>query len=137
MTIQLKPELEALICQNVLRGPYRILGNLAPHVRLAAVLAMNTGLRISEILGMQWTGVNFGERTLTISRSIVGRHEGETKTMASAGVLPLHEMLVQELRAWRGANGCRSRCAPIAPSKFLIGCLDWLLRPQSHLRVEM
>ncbi|HCT61188.1 MAG TPA: site-specific integrase [Acidobacterium sp.] len=88
---------------------YQILANLAPHVRLMAVLAMNTGLRISEILGMRWTDANFEERTLTISRSIVGRHEGETKTMASADVLPLHEMLVQELRAWQaredGVNG--------------------------------
>jgi len=80
---------------------YVILANLAPHVRLMAVLAMNTGLRISEILGLRWTDMNLEQRTLTIERSIVGRYEGETKTMASADVLPLHDMLVQELQGWK------------------------------------
>lgn len=80
---------------------YGILANLAPHVRLMAILAMNTGLRISEILGLRWTDVDFEQRTLTIERSVVGKYEGETKTMASADVLPLHEVLVQELQAWK------------------------------------
>ncbi len=88
---------------------YAILSHLAPHVRLMAVLAMNTGMRISEILGLQWKDIEFEQRTLTIERSVVGKYEDETKTLASASVLPLHEMLIQELRAWqareRDVNG--------------------------------
>jgi integrase len=80
---------------------YVVLSHLAPHVRLMAVLAMNTGMRISEILGLQWGDVDFERRTLTIERSVVGKYEGETKTIASADVLPLHEVLVQELQAWK------------------------------------
>jgi integrase len=45
---------------------YVVLSHLAPHVRLMAVLAMNTGMRISEILGLQWGDVDFERRTLTI-----------------------------------------------------------------------
>ena len=88
---------------------YAIFSHLAPHVRLMAVLAMNTGMRISEILGLQWKDIEFEQRTLTIERSVVGKYEDETKTLASASVLPLHEMLIQELRAWqareRDVNG--------------------------------
>ncbi len=80
---------------------YIVISRLAPHVRLMAVLAMNTGLRISEILGLRWEDVDFMQRTLTIQRSVVGKYEGETKTLASADVLPLHEMLVQELQGWK------------------------------------
>jgi integrase len=40
--------------------------HLAPHVRVMAVLAMNTGMRISEILGLQWADIDFEQGTLTI-----------------------------------------------------------------------
>ena len=80
---------------------YTILSHLAPHVRLMAILAMNTGMRISEILGLRWTDIDFERATLTIERSVVGKYEDETKTLASASVLPLHDLLIQELRAWQ------------------------------------
>jgi len=38
-----------------------------------AVIAMNTGMRISEILGLQWKDMDFEQATLTIQRSVVGR----------------------------------------------------------------
>jgi integrase len=80
---------------------YAILSHLAPHPRLMAVIAMNTGMRISEILGLQWKDIDFEQATLTIQRSVVGRFEDETKTLASASVLPLHGMLIEELQAWQ------------------------------------
>jgi integrase len=80
---------------------YTILSHLAPHVRLMVVLAMNTGMRISEILGLRWTDIDFEQATLAIERSVVGKYEDETKTLASASVLPLHDLLIQELRAWQ------------------------------------
>lgn len=81
---------------------YAVLSHLAPHVRVMVVLAMNTGMRVSEILGLKWTDIDFEQATLTIERSVVGRYEDETKTLASASILPLHELLIQELRAWQG-----------------------------------
>lgn len=80
---------------------YVVLSHLAPHVRLMAILAMNAGMRISEILGLRWEDVDFAQATLTIQRSVVGKYDDETKTLASAAVLPLHEMLIQELQAWK------------------------------------
>jgi hypothetical protein len=49
-------------------------------------------------------GREFCSTTLTIQRSSVGKYEGETKTLASAGVLPLHNVLVQELEAWKATK---------------------------------
>jgi integrase len=83
---------------------YVILSHLAPHVRVMAVLAMNTGMRISEILGLRWKDIDFEQATLTIERSVVGKYEDETKNLASASVLPLHELLIQELRAWQARD---------------------------------
>jgi integrase len=80
---------------------YVILSHLAPYVRIMAVLAMKTGMRISEILGLRWQDLDFVQATLTIKRSVVGKYEDETKTLASASVLPLHEMLIQELQGWK------------------------------------
>jgi integrase len=79
---------------------FTILSNLAPHARVMAVLAMNTGMRISEILGLKWADIDLGQATLTIERSVVGKYEDETKTQASASILPLHETLIVELTAW-------------------------------------
>jgi integrase len=80
---------------------HAILSCLAPHVRLMAVLAMNTGMRISEILGLKWIDIDLDQGTVTIERSVVGKYEGETKTLASTSMLPLHQMLINELNAWR------------------------------------
>lgn len=89
------------ICLVTPEQYYEILSHLAPHVRLMVILAMNTGLRISEILGLKWTDIDFAHATLSIERSVVGKYEGETKTLSSASMLPLHEALIQELRAWQ------------------------------------
>ncbi|MGC1362923.1 MAG: site-specific integrase [Silvibacterium sp.] len=89
------------ICLVTPEQYYKILSHLAPHVRLMVILAMNTGLRISEILGLKWTDIDFARATLSIERSVVGKYEGETKTLSSASLLPLHEALIQELRAWQ------------------------------------
>ena len=51
--------------------------------------------------GLQWKDIDFEQATLTIQRSVVGRFEDETKTLASASVLPLHGMLIGELHAWQ------------------------------------
>jgi integrase len=80
---------------------YAVLSELAAHVRLMAILAMNMGMRISEILGLKWTDINFEDATLTIERSVVGKHEDETKNLNSASVLPLHKIVMQEVCAWQ------------------------------------
>ena len=77
---------------------------LPGHVRMIVILAMSLGLRVSEILGLRWTDIDFDAKTVAIRRSVVNRNVEETKTAASAQVLPLHDDLARELKAWKDSR---------------------------------
>ncbi len=63
----------------------------------AVVLALNTGLRHSEICGLQWQQIDFGQRTLTVGRS---------KTAAGSGrLIPLNATAFDALARWAGRSG--------------------------------
>jgi integrase len=64
-------------------------------------LAMSTGLRASEFLGIKWEDIDFDQMVLMVKRSVVGRHEDATKTEASEAAVPLHPNLADVLREWR------------------------------------
>ena len=58
----------------------------------AVVLALNTSMRHSEILGLRWSQIDFAQRTLTVGRS---------KTAAGAGrLIPLNASAFQVLIRW-------------------------------------
>lgn len=73
----------------------------APHVQTMVQIAMCTGLRVSEILGLRWSDFDFEEFTVHVQRSVVGKHQDSPKTEASEEVLPLHEALVDQIAYWR------------------------------------
>ena len=77
---------------------------LPGHVRMIVILAMSLGLRVSEILGLRWSDIDFDRKTIAIRRSVVNRNIEETKTAASAQVLPLHDDLAEELKAWKNGK---------------------------------
>jgi integrase len=79
----------------------QILTIVPPHVGMMVQLAMNLGLRASEILGLRWDDIDLDKGILNINRSVVGMHADTTKTAASNDDLPLHDKLVAALRAWR------------------------------------
>jgi integrase len=64
-----------------------------------------TGLRRSEILGLQWPDIDFKTGTLTVRRSLVrvkgGYKFGEPKTKKSRRTIPLPEQVIQKLKAWK------------------------------------
>ncbi len=45
----------------------------APHLHLAVVMALHTGLRKGEILGLRWADVNFANRQILIQKTKGGR----------------------------------------------------------------
>ena len=58
------------------------------------MLALNTGLRASEIRGLKWERVDFLGKTLTV---------GKSKTLAGAGrIIPLNPRVLTVLTHWRG-----------------------------------
>lgn len=75
--------------------------DLALHVRVMVHIAATTGLRISEILGLQWGNICVGERRIEVVRSVVGRHEDATKTEWSESTVMIPDYLAEILEAWR------------------------------------
>jgi integrase len=73
--------------------------------RTLIAVAMYTGLRRSEIRGLQWGDVQFDPKTkqgtVSINRTFWGDSEGETKTENSKAAIPLIPQLWEELEAYR------------------------------------
>ena len=51
----------------------RLLEAASPHLRPIIVVALNTGMRRGEILGLNWENVSFGNRVITVEQSKSGR----------------------------------------------------------------
>lgn len=69
-------------------------------------LALITGMRPEEYLGLNWSDVNFEARTVTVRRALVwvrrnGFKFGEPKTPKSRRVIPIPEGLIAKLRSHR------------------------------------
>jgi integrase len=60
-----------------------------------------TALRASEMLALRWTDVLWNEGRIRISKRWANGKDGETKTEASDGYVPLHPILSAHLRSWR------------------------------------
>ena len=92
----------------------------AGHRLFAALwLLANTGLRRSELLGLQWDDVDLAQATISVNRGLVSVgyevHESRGKTTNSRRLIDLDATTVRVLSAWkawqaseRGAVGIES-----------------------------
>jgi integrase len=76
-----------------------LLGYLTEPYRTMALVLACLGLRISELLGLQWGDINWLERQLKLKRAVVKQMIDEVKSIHSAKPLPLDALLVDVLRA--------------------------------------
>jgi integrase len=60
-----------------------------------------TALRASEILALRWMDLLWNEGRIRVSKRWAKGADGETKTEASDGYVPLHPILAAHLRSWR------------------------------------
>ena len=103
------------------------------QLHLPAVLAVSTGMRRGEILGLWWQDIDFAAGTLTVARSLTWTKERgcftkEPKTDSSRRTVVLLGFALEELRAAKEAAGplaapgsyvcCRADGSPIRPSNF-------------------
>lgn len=78
-----------------------ILNLLSNPLHFALVLAAAaTALRSSEILSLRWSDILWNEGRIRISKRWAKGADGDTKTAASDGYVPLHSVLAEHLKDW-------------------------------------
>jgi site-specific recombinase XerD len=80
---------------------HRLFGELALRERAMIVCDALTGMRRSELMGLQWHDLDFIGRRINIVRSVVDQAIGKCKTEASRKPVVMDEHIVQALIAWR------------------------------------
>ena len=86
--------------------PETVSGRYNRHaVRVMIYLALNSGCRLGELLGMSWKQVNFAQRTISITQSLSqagGRWLIEdVKTRSSFRKIDIPDSMMQMLRQWK------------------------------------
>ena len=81
---------------------FNILKSLKSNLHHTLVLTCAaTALRSSEILALRWTDILWLEERIRVSKRWANGKDGETKTEASDGYVPLHPILANHLQQWR------------------------------------
>jgi len=75
--------------------------SLGIRERTLVLLAVSTGLRQSELFGLKWGDVDFAQKTMNVTRSIVYGVVGPCKTEASQKPVPVHPTVLKTLSEWR------------------------------------
>jgi len=78
-----------------------LLSKLSVRERTVALLDAATGLRVSELLALRWSDVDFEKLELNVTRAIWHQVVGECKTEASAKPVPMDEYMAEDLMSWR------------------------------------
>jgi integrase len=82
-----------------------LLPQLAEPYRTMVLVAACLGLRVSEIIGLQWDDFNWEDLTLLVKRSVVHGRVGDTKTEASQLPLPVDPRLARILQEhWKRSS---------------------------------
>jgi integrase len=63
-----------------------------------------TALRASEIVSLRWSDILWSDGQIRISKRWAKGEDGETKTAASNGYVPMHPELAQYLKEWRALS---------------------------------
>lgn len=78
-----------------------LMAELPEPCRTMVMVAALTGLRVSEILGLQWQDVDLEKRIVHLRRGVVNQAVTQLKTAGSKRPLPIPEELVEALTNWK------------------------------------
>lgn len=90
--------------------------SLPARERVLVLLVGSTGLRRGELIGLRWHDIDLEWRQANVTRSVWRNVEGESKTEASRKPVPLHPLLVEELKQWKLTTLYRSDADFVFPS---------------------
>jgi integrase len=68
---------------------------------LLGMICATAGLRIGEVLGLKWEDIDFVQKTANVLRSFVDGSVGRCKTEVSRQPVPLDDIVLEGIRAWR------------------------------------
>jgi integrase len=80
---------------------FAVLKLLPEPYHTMVIVAQCLGLRVSEILALQWQDIHFDELTMRVTRAVVDGVVDEVKTEYSEDDLPLDPDLATALRHWK------------------------------------
>jgi integrase len=72
-----------------------------PH-RTMVMVAMCTGMRVSEVLALRWEHINFETGEMLVQQGVVNGRIGKVKTEASNDYIPLDPAFAEILLKWKG-----------------------------------
>jgi integrase len=75
-----------------------LLAHLPEPYHTMVLVAVCTGLRVSEIIGLQWGDFDWDGQTVLVQRAVVQTRVGDTKTETSTRPLPLDPVLARHLK---------------------------------------
>jgi integrase len=75
-----------------------------------------TALRSSEILALRWADILWLEGKIRVSKRWAYGKDGETKTEAADGYVPMHPVLAQQLRGWHSQTPYAKQSDFVFPS---------------------
>ena len=77
-----------------------LLKNLPQRERTMVLLDAATGIRRGELFELRWQDLDFEAGIANITRSIYRNVVGDTKTIGSRKPVPLHPLVLDELKQW-------------------------------------
>jgi len=80
----------------------KLLSELRGPWRTAVYVAVITGLKVSELLGLKWADLDFAAGEIRLCRGIVRQYIGEMKTETSRKPVPMDAGLADVVTRWRG-----------------------------------
>jgi integrase len=78
----------------------RLITSLPEPVNVMTLVAGGLGLRISELVALQWKDIDWRRKQISIQRKFTHGALGITKTASSEAILPLDEGIIAVLRSW-------------------------------------
>ena len=67
-----------------------------------AIVAICTGLRVSEVLALRWEHIDFKAATMSVQQGVVNGRNGRVKTEASHDEVPMDPTFADVLLRWKG-----------------------------------
>jgi integrase len=94
----------------------QLVDELDQRERTIVLLDGSTALRRGELFALRWEDVDFEQKLVRVTHSIVRNVEGDVKTAGSKKPVPLPMMVIEELKRWKATSPYRSQRDFLFPS---------------------